>query len=121
MPSRGAESWTVVGLDLRPSAGGEVSGVACERRRSPNTVRGYAHDPEAVLDVPGERGLGWDAVTLERLGRFVGWLRQPPGNVIVLSEAAWHRWPRSVNRALGRCTASTSVARAMASRSLSGW
>ena len=69
--------------------------------RSPNTVRAYAHDLKLFWTFLADRGLGWDAVTLEQLGGFVGWLRQPPGNVIVLSEAAWRRSPRSVNRALG--------------------
>ena len=61
--------------------------------RSPNTVRAYAHDLKLFWTFLAERGLGWDAVTLEQLGGFVGWLRQPAGNVIVLSEAAWRRSP----------------------------
>ena len=102
MPSSGAESWTVVGLGRVPVGPVEsylawLSNVG----RSPNTVRGYAHDLKLFWTFLADRALGWDAVTLEQLGGFVGWLRQPPGNVIVLSDAAWRRSPRSVNRALG--------------------
>ena len=102
MPSSGAESWTVVGLDRVP-VGPVESYLAwlANVGRSPNTVRAYAHDLKLFWTFLADRGLGWDAVTLEQLGGFVGWLRQPPGNVIVLSEAAWRRSPRSVNRALG--------------------
>jgi hypothetical protein len=38
---------------------------------------------------------------LDRDARRLELLHQPPGNVIVLSDAAWRRSPRSVNRALG--------------------
>jgi integrase/recombinase XerD len=102
MPSSGAESWTVVGLDRVP-VGPVESYLAwlANVGRSPNTVRAYAHDLKLFWTFLADRELGWDAVTLEQLGGFVGWLRQPPGNVIVLSEAAWRRSPRSVNRALG--------------------
>jgi integrase/recombinase XerD len=102
MPSSGAGSWTVVGLDRVP-VGPVESYLAwlANVGRSPNMVRAYAHDLKLFWTFLGDRGLGWDAVTLGQLGGFVGWLCQPPGNVIVLSEAAWRRSPRSVNRALG--------------------
>lgn len=98
----GVESWTVIGRDLLPIDAVErylawLSNVG----RSPNTVRAYAHDLKLFWTFLDDRGLGWDAVTLEQLGEFVGWLRQPAENVIVLSEGAWRRSPRSVNRALG--------------------
>lgn len=98
----GAESWTVIGPDLQPVDPVErylawLSNVG----RSPNTVRAYAHDLKLFWTFLEERALEWDAVTLEQLGEFVGWLRHPGENVIVLSEVAWRRSARSVNRALG--------------------
>jgi len=100
--SDGAESWTLIGRDLRQVDPVErylawLSNVG----RSPNTVRAYAHDLKLFWTFLEKRMLRWDGVTLEQLGEFVGWLRAPAGNVIVLSEAAWRRSPRSVNRALG--------------------
>ena len=96
------ESWTVIGSDLQPVDPVErylawLSNVG----RSPNTVRAYAHDLKLFWTFLEERALEWDAVTLEQLGEFVGWLRHPGENVVVLSEVAWRRSPRSVNRALG--------------------
>ena len=43
--------------------------------RSPNTVRAYAHDLRDYFAFLGSRGLEWDEVSLEDLGRFVAWLR----------------------------------------------
>jgi Phage integrase, N-terminal SAM-like domain len=74
MPS-GVESATVV-------ADGDV--VDCADRflahltaieRSPNTVRAYAHDLRDFLAFLESRGIAWDAVVLEDLGKFVAWLR----------------------------------------------
>jgi integrase/recombinase XerD len=48
--------------------------------RSPNTVRAYAHDLRGFFAFLESRGIAWDAVVLEDVGKFVGWLR--------LSEAA---------------------------------
>ncbi|WP_410625616.1 site-specific integrase [Amycolatopsis sp. cmx-8-4] len=45
--------------------------------RSPNTVRAYAHDLRDYFDFLTCRGLQWDEVVLEDLGRFVTWLRLP--------------------------------------------
>lgn len=92
----------MIGRDLRPVDPVErylawLSNVG----RSPNTVRAYAHDLKLFWTFLENRAIGWDEVTLEQLGGFVGWLRQPAGNVVVLSELAWRRSPRSVNRALG--------------------
>ena len=102
LPPDGVESWTVIGRDLRPVDPVErylawLSNVG----RSPNTVRAYAHDLKLFWTFLEDRALAWDAVRLEHLGGFVGWLRQPAENVIVLSPQAWRRSPRSVNRALG--------------------
>ncbi|WP_285488075.1 site-specific integrase [Amycolatopsis taiwanensis] len=45
--------------------------------RSPNTVRAYAHDLRDYFEFLQCRGLQWDRVSLEDLGRFVTWLRLP--------------------------------------------
>ena len=77
----------------RPSRIGPAAGRPVERYlarlsnvgRSPNTVRAYAHDLKLFWTFLEARGLGWDAVALEQLGEFIGWLRHPAENVIVLS------------------------------------
>lgn len=102
LPPDGVESWTVIGRDLLPVDPVErylawLSNVG----RSPNTVRAYAHDLKLFWTFLEGRTLAWDAVRFEQLGEFVGWLRQPAENVIVISPQAWRRSPRSVNRALG--------------------
>ncbi|WP_406291927.1 site-specific integrase [Embleya sp. NBC_00896] len=78
MPS-GTESMTVL-------AGGVVVGPAdrflahlTAIERSPNTVRAYAHDLRDYFEFLDRRGLRWDGVVLEDLGRFVAWLRLPAG------------------------------------------
>lgn len=43
--------------------------------RSPNTVRAYAYDLRDFLAFLESRGIAWDAVALEDLGKFVAWLR----------------------------------------------
>ena len=43
--------------------------------RSPNTVRAYAHDLRDFVAFLESRGIAWDAVVLEDLGKFVAWLR----------------------------------------------
>jgi integrase len=73
------ESWTLV------DAGGVVGPAEqflahlAAVERSPNTVRAYAHDLRDFFEFVAVRGLGWDSVCLEDIGRFVAWLRLPPG------------------------------------------
>ncbi len=43
--------------------------------RSPNTVKSYARALALVVAVPDVYALEWDGVTVEDLGRFLGWLR----------------------------------------------
>ena len=53
--------------------------------RSPTTVRSYAFDLRDLFSLLAQIDVAWDAVRLEDLGRFVGWLRQSP------AERAGHR------------------------------
>ena len=97
----GAVSWTVIGSDLRPVEPVErylawLSSI----ERSPNTVRAYAQDLKAYWEFLEPRAIGWDRVTLEQLGQFTGWLRQPAENVIVLAAGRPARSSRTVNRML---------------------
>ena len=43
--------------------------------RSPNTVKSYARALALWCEFLDVYGLAWDAVTIEDLGRFLGWLR----------------------------------------------
>ena len=43
--------------------------------RSPNTVKSYARALALWWEFLTVYELGWDAVTVEDLGRFLGWLR----------------------------------------------
>src|SRR5487761_1754184 len=74
MPS-GAESATLLrdGVVVEPVDRFLAHLTAIER--SPNTVRAYAHDLRDYFAFLGFRGLEWDEVSLEDLGRFVAWLR----------------------------------------------
>lgn len=55
--------------------------------RSPNTVRVYAQDLKAFWEFLTARGLVWDRLTLEQLGLFTAWPRQPADNVVLLAGA----------------------------------
>jgi integrase len=74
----GLESWTLVDADgvVGPAERFLAHMTAIER--SPNTVRAYAHDLRDFFEFSAVRGLGWDSVCLEDIGRFVAWLRLPP-------------------------------------------
>lgn len=76
-PYDGSTSWTVVdGSEVvEPVERFLAHLVAVER--SPNTVRAYAHDLKDYFVFLRRGGLGWQAVTVEDFGGFVGWLRLP--------------------------------------------
>jgi len=76
MPS-GTESSTVLvgGMVVDPADRFLAHLTAVDR--SPNTVRAYAHDLRDYFQFLDQRGLRWDQVVLEDLGRFVSWLRLP--------------------------------------------
>ncbi|MDP9388342.1 MAG: site-specific integrase, partial [Actinomycetota bacterium] len=101
MPSGSPDSWTVLDDD------GEVIEPA-ERylaylsaiERSPNTVRAYAISLKLWFEFLAGAGLAWDEVGIEDVARFVGWLRAPAPNVVVLADEAARRRPSSINRYL---------------------
>jgi len=106
MPSSGAESWTVVGPDLRPvRVVDEFLAWLTQIERSPNTVEAYARDLKLFWSFLASRGPVWEQVTVSELGEFAAWARRPAENVIVLSELAARRSPRSVNRMLSAVVA----------------
>jgi integrase/recombinase XerD len=100
-PDSARESWTVIGDDRRPVAPVESYLAWLSRiERSPNTVRAYAQDLKTFWEFLAARGLAWDRVSLEQLGLFVAWLRQPADNVVLLAGAQPRRRAATVNRML---------------------
>jgi integrase len=100
-PGCGDRSWTVVGEDglpVEPVEAYLAHLVAVER--SPNTVQAYAHSLVFWLDYLTRRGVAWDDAGVEQVAGFVGWLRAPADNVIVLDASAARRTERTVNRHL---------------------
>lgn len=97
----GAVSWTLIGPDRRP-----IAAVECylawlsQIERSPNTVRAYAQDLKAYFAFLDARGVAWDRPSLELLGQFTAWLRQPAENVVLLPGASARRSAATVNRML---------------------
>jgi len=105
MPGQGTESWTVLGDDDVPVGLVErflayLTGI----ERSPNTVKGYAHDLKDFWEFLGHRGLDWRQARLEDVGEFVAWLRLPPpgraGTVAVLPSAVPQVGASTINRKL---------------------
>lgn len=97
----GAESWTVIGGDLRPVGPLERYLAWLSRiERAPTTVRAYAHDLKTFWEFVEARGLQWERISLEQLGEFTARLRSPAENVIVLATGQPARASSTVNRIL---------------------
>ncbi len=91
----------MIGADRRPIEPVERYLAWLTRiERSPNTVRAYAQDLKTFWVFLEGRGLRWDQLTLEQVGQFTGWLRQPADNVIVLASGTPRRAASTVNRIL---------------------
>lgn len=101
MPITGSVSWTVVDDRMSPVAPAErfLAHLAAIER-SPNTVRAYAFGLRLWFEYLESRGVMWDDVGIEELSRFVGWLRAPAENVIVIDESSAVRSEATVNRHL---------------------
>jgi hypothetical protein len=69
--------------------------------RSPNRVRAYATSLRFWFEFCDRRNIAWDRARVEDVARFVGDLRAPAANVIVLDASASVRAPATVNRHLG--------------------
>ncbi len=91
----------MIGADRLPVAPVEAYLAWLSRiERSPNTVRAYAQDLKAFWEFLEQRELAWDRLTLEELGLFTAWLRQPADNVVLLAGAEPRRAASTVNRRL---------------------
>ncbi|HEX9515332.1 MAG TPA: site-specific integrase [Streptosporangiaceae bacterium] len=94
MPVGGRESWTLLGDDgevVEPAERYLACLAAIER--SPNTVRAYAISLKLWFEFLQRTAASWDEAGVEDVARFVGWLRAPAGNVIVLAGGSGARGP----------------------------
>jgi integrase/recombinase XerD len=110
MPASRVESWTVLGDDdvpVEPIEG--YLAYLTDIERSPNTIKGYAHDLKDYWALLTGRGLDWREVRLEDIGAFVAWLRLPlagrSGEVAVLPSVQAHVSAATVNRKLSALSA----------------
>ena len=97
----GQRSWTVVrpdGLPVEPVD--RFLAYLHALHRSPNTVVAYAYDLRAFVEFLDERGVVWTDVQVDDLARFVRWLEQPAGNVMLLRGAEAARTRATVSRTL---------------------
>lgn len=105
VPGSAFESWTVLDDEsgvLEPAE--QYLAHLSDIEWSPNTVKAYAHDLKDWFDFLGTRGLDWREVRLEDVGRFVAWLRLPPGgregSLALLPSAQHHCGAATINRKL---------------------
>jgi hypothetical protein len=69
----GEVSWTVLGQDWLPAAPvEEFLEYLRAQRRSPSTVRNYAHGLARWWEFLGLEGAGWEAVSVEQLAGVLG-------------------------------------------------
>jgi integrase/recombinase XerD len=99
LASSSAVSWTVLGDDLLPVEPVEAYLAHLSAlERSPNTLRAYAHGLKLWMEFLDLQQVDWADAGVERVSRFVAWLRAPAANVIVLDASASRRAPSTVNR-----------------------
>ena len=100
-PVTGVVSWTVVDEGFVPVAPAEAYLAHLQAiERSPNTVRAYAGSLRLWFEFVAQRGVAWDAVGVDDVGRFVSWLRAPAEGVIVIDASVSVRAAATVNRHL---------------------
>ncbi|MGH3577459.1 MAG: tyrosine-type recombinase/integrase, partial [Mycobacterium sp.] len=96
-----AESWTVLGDDDEVVAPVEAYLVHLQALdRSPATLRTYATSLKLWFEFLGMVDVGWDEARAEHVSRFVGWLRAPADNVVVLENGTGRRSPATLNKHL---------------------
>jgi integrase/recombinase XerD len=100
-PPAGAVSWTVVDERFEPVQPVEsyLSHLQAVER-SPNTVRAYASSLRLFFEFLAGRGVAWEELGLDDLGRFVSWLRSPADGVVPIDAAVSARAASTVNRHL---------------------
>ncbi|PZS32452.1 MAG: integrase [Pseudonocardiales bacterium] len=101
MPVSDAESWTLLdddGTVVQPAE--RYLAYLSSIERSPNTVRAYAISLKLWFEFLAQVNVDWQAAGVEDVARFVGWLRAPAPNVIVLVGGGGARRPATVNRYL---------------------
>src|SRR5712692_4917396 len=95
----GTESWTVVDEAGEPV--GPVEAFLAHLQaldRSPTTARTYATSLKLWIGFLDQLDVGWDSARAEHVSRFVGWLRAPADNVMVLEGGSSRRCPATINR-----------------------
>jgi hypothetical protein len=108
----GRRTWTVVDREHRVvEAAEEYPEYLRMLGRSPNTVKSYARALGLWWQFLDAYELAWDAVTIEDLSRFLGWLRSgdEPGLASIErrpARLARARWRRACRRS-ARCIATT--------------
>jgi len=91
----------VIGPDLRPVEPIErFLAWLSDIERAPTTVRAYAGDLKIYFAFLAAREVSWEEPSLELLGEFTAWLRQPADNVVLLPGARPRRSAATVNRVL---------------------
>jgi len=101
LASSGEVSWTVLGDDGLPVEPVEAYLAHLSAlERSPNTLRAYAQGLKLWMEFLNLQQVDWADAGVERVSRFVAWLRAPAANVIVLDASASRRAASTVNRHL---------------------
>jgi integrase/recombinase XerD len=91
MPNADLESWAVLGDDGPIEPVDRYLAYLTAIERSPNTIKGYAHDLKDWFTYLAGRGLDWQAATLEDVaGSWPGFACRPR-----LAMARWRCCPRS--------------------------
>jgi Phage integrase, N-terminal SAM-like domain len=115
----GQRTWTVLDADHRVVEPAEqYLEYSRIRGRSPNTVKSYARALALWCEFLAVYELAWDAVTVEDLGRFLGWLRTGDSPTMVSIDRSSDDRPGSVRgrwrcgcRRSARSTATTTCSR----------
>jgi integrase/recombinase XerD len=112
----GSRSWTVVdlrGVPIRPID--DFLWFFGVLARSPNTIVSDAYDLRLFAEFLADERLAWTDMTVDHLVRFVRWLEQPVGDVVLLADQDPARGRRTIARAMNVCTPSTTSTRREAS------